>query len=153
MAEGTTPEELTAQAIEAARDAMEHYVEAKLHRFAREATRSLELGAKAALAKVSSVLIADPRSVESQRYLAGDAVARAKGARRIRTISCREVLERVTRLRPTVRVDDVDQLISVRDGSTHFLVSEGEALESLVVPYLASFILLHQRLELSDEDV
>ena len=47
----------------------------------------------------------------------------------------------------------LDQLISVRDGSTHFLVSEGEALESLVVPFLASFILLQQRLELSDEDV
>jgi hypothetical protein len=148
--EGTTPEELTSQAIESARDAMEQYAEAKLHRFAREATRALEMGAKAALAKISPILIADPNSVESQLHLAGHPVA---GARRIRTITCKEALLRLKRLAPTLRVEDVDQLISVRDGSTHYLVSEGEALESLVVPFLASFMLLQQRLELSDEDV
>src|SRR5437660_1950347 len=125
MGEGTTTEELTAQAIEAARDAMEQYAEAKLHRFAREATRSLEMGAKAALAKISLVLIADPRFIDSQLHLAGHSVPRSKNVRRIRTISCRDALERVTRLIPTLHVEDLDQLIAVRDGSTHFLVSDG----------------------------
>src|SRR5207245_8049705 len=100
-----------------------------------------------------AVLIADPRFIDSQLHLAGHSVPRSKNVRRIRTISCRDALERVTRLIPTLHVEDLDQLISVRDGSTHFLVSEGEALESLVVPFLAAFVLFQQRLELSDEDV
>jgi hypothetical protein len=153
MAEGTTSEELTAQAIEAAREAIAQYAEAKLHRFAMEATRSLEMGAKAALAKITPVLIADPRSIDSQLHLARHPVARSKGVRRIRTISCREALERVTRLVPTLRVEDVEPLISVRDGSTHYLASEADALESLVIPFLATFLLLQQQLELSDEEV
>jgi hypothetical protein len=151
VAEGTTSEELTKQAIEAAHDAMEQYTETRLHAFAREATRSIEMAAKAALAKISPVLIADPRSIDSQLHLAGHPGARLMGDRRIRTISCREALERVTRLVPTLRVEDLDPLISVRDGSTHFLVSEREALESLVIPYLASLLLLQQRLGLSDD--
>jgi hypothetical protein len=152
MAEGTTSEELSVEAIGAARNAMEQYADAKLHRFAREATRALELGAKAALAKITPVLIADPRSIDSQLHLARHPGARSKGVRRIRTISCREALERVTRLAPTLRVEDVEPLISVRDGTTHYL-AEAEALESLVIPFLTTFLLLQQQLELSDEDV
>lgn len=153
MAEGTTSEEFTVQAVEAAQEALRQYTETKLQGFARDATRSVEMAAKAALAKVSPVLIADPRSVESQLHLAGNPVARTKAERRIRTISCREALERMTHLVPTLRVEDIDPLISVRDGSTHYLVSNREALESLVVPFLAFFQLLQQQLGLSDEDV
>lgn len=153
MGEGTSAEELTAQAIDAASEAIAQYAEAKLPRFAMEATRAVELGAKAALAKINPVLIADPRSIDSQLYLAGNPVARSKEVRRIRTISCREALERVTRLIPALRVEDVDQLISVRDGSTHYVASESDALESLVIPFLGTFLLLQQHLELSDDDV
>ena len=128
-------EELTARAIEAARDAMEQYTEAKLHQFAREATRSLELGAKAALAKISPVLIADPRYVESQLYLAGHPAARMRSEPVIRTINCEEALKRVAILAPALRVQDADRLISVRNGSTHYLVTEREAVESLVIPF------------------
>ena len=153
MADGTTSEELTVKAVEAARQAMAEYADGKLQRFAMEATLALEKGAKAALAKINPVLIADPRNVESQLYLAGVPVGGTKGARRIRTISCKEALERVKHLVPTLRVEDADQLISVRDGATHFLVSEREAVESLVIPFLACFQLLQERLELADDDV
>jgi hypothetical protein len=152
MPEGTTSDELTKQAIEAAREAMAQYAEAKLYRFAREAARALEMGAKAALAKISPILIADPKFIDSQLHLAGHPVGATRGARRIRTISCREALERMTRLIPTLRPLDVEPLISVRDGSTHYL-EEGEGLESLVIPFLGTFLLLQQHLELSDDDV
>lgn len=132
---------------------MEQYAEAKLHRFAREATRSLELGAKAVLAKIDPVLIADPRYIESQLYLAGHPVARTRSEAVIRTISCEEALKRVAAVAPALRVQDADRLISVRNGSTHYLVGDREGVESLVIAFLATFQVLQQQLELSDENV
>jgi hypothetical protein len=153
MPDGTTAEELTSNARKAARDALEHYAGGELDNFARDATKALEHAAKAALAQLSPVLIAAPDHVESQLYLAGFTAARNAPERRIKTISCRQALERACHLIPTLRPQDAEQLISVRDGSTHFVVSSKEALQSLITPFLRSFDLLQKHLNLEDADV
>ncbi len=43
-------------------------------------------------------------------------------------------------------------MISVRDGSTHFVVSEKEALDSLITPFLRTFDLLQKHLNIDDAD-
>jgi hypothetical protein len=144
---------LANEAWEATRDALQHYTESNLRRFAAEAARAIELAGKAILASINPVLIADPRHVDSQLHFAGIAVARAKGDVVIRTIGCREVLDRVSRILPAVRPVDIGPIIDARDGSAHFLVSNRRALEGLVVPFLAVLATLQNRLGATDSIV
>jgi hypothetical protein len=139
-------EQLASEAWDSAHDAIGHYAEANLRRFAREAARAVELAGKAILARISPILIADPRSIESQLQLAGV----TRGEQRIRTISARETLERLTRLLPALPVLDILPLLEVRDGSTHFLISDRDAVESLIVAWLAAMRVVQDALGADD---
>lgn len=107
-------DELAQAAWDAARAAMQDYADEELYRFAREAARALELAGKALLAKVSPVLIADPKNLDTQLHLAGAAVGAPP---RLRTIGAREVVERLRKLLPAMPTGThLTELIDIRDG-------------------------------------
>ena len=138
---------------ESARDAMKHYSEANLRRFCTEAANSIEKGGKAVLCKISPVLIADPKNVDSQLYLAAHASSRPYPRPAIRTISCRDVVDRLSRILPNLKAPEIIPIIDARDGATHYLVGDREAIEKMVVPFLSVMHLIQKELDASDADV
>jgi hypothetical protein len=145
--------QLSASAWESARDAMKHYSEVNLRRFCTEAAHSIEMGGKALLCKISPVLIADPKHVDSQLYLADHPSARPHHKAAIRTISCREVIDRLSRILPTLKATEITPIIDARDGATHYLIGDREALERMVLPFLSVMRLVQKELDASDADV
>src|SRR5260370_38922609 len=118
MARSQIDEELGNAGLESAREAIRQYAEGNLPRFCMEAARSLELCGKAILARLSPVLIADPKSVTSQLHLAGHH-AHPEGRpqmRAIRTISCREVIARLALVIRALKPDAITPIIDARDG-------------------------------------
>lgn len=141
--------ELGARAWGCAQAALEHYLNSDVERFAHETVRAIELGGKAILVGINPVLVADPRSVDSQLHLAGHAV----GDRRLRTISARETLDRLGKVLPPIRDHDLLPLVDIRDGATHFVAgTHAPALGVLVHPWLSAIGVVQSALKAEDAD-
>jgi len=132
---------------------LEHYADADLRKFLGEAARALELGSKAVLAEISPVLIADAKHIDSQLYLASPPGSRPRPERGLRTISCRDALDRIRRVLPALRLESVLPIIDARDGSIHFLVDDSEVLDNLAPPFVEAMTLIQNSLKKSDAEM